>query len=125
MIGLGSVIVNDFARSHDDPGIRIRALIPMLDTANGGKFKRNNYTPRWTAVAVQDSIQVLMAIYLAVVVHEPMAAGAVMALLLPQMFIQRSLLFSKVVDVHKAIEFSQPFVLLGMMVTAAAMGHAT
>lgn len=124
MIGLGSVIVHDFSLSYEYPGIRIRTLLPFLDTAKGGKFKRNNYTPRWTAVVLQDVLQVLVAAYLATVLHETTAAAVVVALLVPQMFLQRSLLFSKLVDVHKVFEFGQPFFLLGMITTAVAMGHA-
>lgn len=124
MLGLGAVIVKDFSLSREDAGIRIRTLLPFLDTAKGGKFKNNDFTPRWTAVVVQDTIQVGVAAYLAS--HDQsMAAAAVMALLLPQMFTQRSLVFSKLVDIRKAFEFGQPFYLLGMMITAMAMGQLT
>lgn len=130
MVGLGPAILEDFNLSYQEPGVRIRSFLPWLHNNNNNKNdhlryrKRNDNTSRWVAVTLQDGIQLSMALYLALLWHETWAAAVLTALVVPQIFTQRSLLFARLVDPQKAFEFGHPFILAGMVTTAVALGHA-
>jgi hypothetical protein len=82
-----------------------------------------NNRPKWIVVSVQDGIQLAVAAYLASI-GEHLGAAAVTGLVLPQMFTQRSLLFSNLLDNDtKAFLFSQPFIYMGYLATALSIGH--
>jgi len=55
---------------------------------------------------------------------EPLGAAALTALVLPQMFVQKSLLFSNLLENDlQSFVFSQPFIYAGLLVTALSVGH--
>lgn len=113
MSGIGAAIVNDFKSIEGDDAFGLKS-IPILVGAD---------TAKYLAAAVPDLVQVTVATYLNMI-GETVPSMAILALVLPQMYFQFSLLFPDPLgnDV-KYMTYSQPFMFLSVLVTALSIGH--
>lgn len=109
--------------TRQDPGIRLRSLFSKNADKKRIRGKKDN-TSRWAAIGLQDGIQMGIALYIWFVLGEPLPAAVLAGMVFPQMFIQRSLLFSRLVDGQKAFAFNQPFLLAGFFAASYAIGNA-
>ena len=124
MVGLGPAIIQDFELTHKDPGFRLRSLFSKEEPEKRRTRTTKDNRSRWAAVGLQDSVQLGIALYIWTVLGESLPAAILAAMVFPQMFVQRSLLFSRLVDGQKAFAFNQPFVLVGLMAASYGIGHA-
>ena len=75
------------------------------------------------AAAVPDLVQVVTAAYL-YSIGKTTGAAAILALVMPQLFFQLSLLFPDPIENDvKYMAYSQPFMFLSVLVTALTMGN--
>jgi len=123
LVGLGPAIIRDFELTQKDSGIRLRSLFSMEESEKRRTRTTRDNRSRWAAVGLQDSMQLGISLYIWSVLGETVPAAIIAAMVFPQMFVQRSLLFSRLVDSQKAFAFNQPFVLVGLMAASYAIGQ--
>jgi len=112
--GLGIAIVNDFKSVEGDRAMGLQSL-PVAFGVEAAK---------WICVASIDVTQALVAAYLAYN-GQLGYAGALVALILPQMYFQQKYFLVDPVEYDVKYQASaQPFLVLGILVTALAVGHA-
>lgn len=106
-VGLGPAIANDFKSIEGDTEFGLRSL-PVLYGIEKSK---------WIAISVHGGVQLFMIGYMFTVMQDPIAAAILLALLIPQIYLQKVLLFDADYPVQndmKYIGLSQPFVVLGL-----------
>jgi chlorophyll synthase len=111
--GLGIAIVNDFKSIEGDAKLGLNSL-PVAFGIDGAK---------WICAASVTLTQLAVAVYLASI-NESKYAIALIGLLLPQVYFQATLLL--VDPVKYDVEYqkkAQPFLVLGILATALAVGH--
>jgi len=112
--GLGIAIVNDFKSIEGDRELGMNSL-PVafgVDTA------------KWICVGSIDLTQLGVAAYL-YSIGEPFYALILFGLVLPQMFAQITFVQDPVANDVKYQAAAQPFLVLGILCTAVAIGHHT
>ena len=111
--GLGIAIVNDFKSIEGDRAMGLQSL-PVafgVDTA------------KWICAGSVTLTQLGVAAYL-YGIHEPLYATILLALILPQMYFQATLLLPD--PIQNDVKYqasSQPFLVFGILVTALCIGH--
>ncbi|MBC8123438.1 MAG: chlorophyll synthase ChlG [Gemmatimonadaceae bacterium] len=109
--GLGIAIVNDFKSVEGDRRLGLKSL-PVQFGINGAA---------WICVLMIDVFQVGVLAYL-LWSGKWAYAGILGALILPQVFFQRQLLADPIANDVKYQASSQPFLVIGMLVTGLALG---
>jgi chlorophyll synthase len=113
LTGLGVAIVNDFKSMEGDRKFGLQSL-PILLGVDRAK---------WTAAVIPDVVQLFIATYL-YSIGESMTAALLLALVIPQVFFQSTLLFPDPFQNDlKYVTSTQPFVSLGVLATALCIGH--
>ena len=111
--GLGIAIVNDFKSIEGDREMGLQSL-PVafgVDTA------------KWICAGSVTLTQLGVAAYL-YSINEPLYAGILLALVLPQMYFQATLLLPDPIENDvKYQASSQPFLVFGILATALCVGH--
>jgi chlorophyll/bacteriochlorophyll a synthase len=111
--GLGIAIVNDFKSIEGDRAMGLQSL-PVafgIDTA------------KWICAGSVTITQLFVALYL-YSIGETTYAGILLALILPQVYFQATLLLpDPVANDVKYQASSQPFLVFGILATALAIGH--
>lgn len=111
--GLGIAIVNDFKSVEGDRQTGMQSL-PVMFGIDAAK---------WICVGMIDVFQLLVAAII-YAVGEDKYAAAILALLLPQVFLQfKYFLNDPVKNDVKYQAAAQPFLVIGILVSALAVGH--
>lgn len=111
--GLGIAIVNDFKSVEGDREMGLNSL-PVAFGIDGAK---------WLCAGAVTLTQLGVAAYL-YSIGEPNYAAALLALILPQMYFQATLLLpDPVANDVKYQASSQPFLVFGILVTALCVGQ--
>ncbi|MBN3891016.1 MULTISPECIES: chlorophyll synthase ChlG [unclassified Nostoc] len=114
LAGLGIAIVNDFKSVEGDRQLGLNSLPVMFGIT----------TAAWICVVTIDVFQGLIAAYL-VSIHENLYATILVLLIIPQITLQDMyFLRDPVKNDVKYQASAQPFLVLGMLVTGLALGHA-
>ncbi|AFY35584.1 chlorophyll synthase ChlG [Calothrix sp. PCC 7507] len=114
LAGLGIAIVNDFKSVEGDRQLGLQSLPVMFGIT----------TAAWICVVMIDLFQGLVAAYL-VSIHENLYAAILVLLILPQITFQDMyFLRDPLKNDVKYQASAQPFLVLGMLVTGLALGHA-
>lgn len=112
MTGLGGAIVNDFKSVEGDKSFGLQS-IPILLGVD---------TAKYVAAFVPDLAQLVVASYL-YSIGETFTAATILALVLPQLFFQFTLLFPDPLENDvKYMAFTQPFLFLAVLATALSVG---
>lgn len=112
--GLGIAIVNDFKSIEGDSAMGLQSL-PVAFGVDKAK---------WICAASVTLTQLGVAGYLYAGLHEPLYAAILMALILPQMYFQATLLLPDPIENDvKYQASSQPFLVFGILTTALAIGN--
>lgn len=112
--GLGIAIVNDFKSVEGDRQLGLKSLPVMFGVT----------TAAWICVLAIDIFQVGIAGYL-VSIHENLYAAILMLLVIPQITLQDMYFLRDPIENDVKYQASaQPFLVLGMLVTGLALGHA-
>lgn len=114
LAGLGIAVVNDFKSVEGDRQLGLQSLPVMfgVDTA------------AWICVLMIDVFQVGIAAYL-ISIHENLYATILLLLVIPQMTFQDMYFLRDPLENDVKYQASaQPFLVLGMLVTALAIGHS-
>jgi chlorophyll/bacteriochlorophyll a synthase len=111
--GLGIAIVNDFKSIEGDRAMGLQSL-PVafgVDTA------------KWICAGSVTLTQLGVAAYL-YAIQEPIYAAILLALILPQMYFQATLLLPDPINNDVKYQASaQPFLVFGILATALCVGH--
>jgi len=111
--GLGIAIVNDFKSIEGDRELGLQSL-PVAFGADKAK---------WICAGSITLTQLGVAGYLASI-NEPIYAGILLALILPQIFFQATLLIPDPIENDVKFQASaQPFLVFGILATALCVGH--
>jgi len=110
--GLGIAIVNDFKSMEGDRELGMNSL-PVAFGIDKAK---------WICVASIDVTQIGVAAYL-FAIGEPLYGAILTGLVLPQMFSQLTFVQDPVANDVKYQAAAQPFLVLGILTTAIAVGH--
>ncbi|MBD2388187.1 chlorophyll synthase ChlG [Cylindrospermum sp. FACHB-282] len=114
LAGLGIAIVNDFKSVEGDRQLGLQSLPVMFGIT----------TASWICVVMIDLFQGLVAAYL-VSIHENLYAAILVLLIIPQITLQDMyFLRDPVANDVKYQASAQPFLVLGMLITGLALGHA-
>ncbi len=114
LAGLGIAVVNDFKSVEGDRQLGLQSL-PVMFGVN---------TAAWICVVMIDLFQIGIAAYL-VSIHENLYAAILSLLILPQITFQDMYFLRDPVNNDVKYQASaQPFLVLGMLVTGLALGHA-
>ncbi|KAJ8647576.1 hypothetical protein MRB53_000599 [Persea americana] len=111
--GLGIAIINDFKSIEGDRALGLQSLpvIFGMDTA------------KWICVSAIDMTQISIAAYL-LGAGKPFHALALLGLIIPQVFFQFEYLLKDPIQHDVRYQASaQPFLVLGLLVTALAVNH--
>jgi chlorophyll synthase len=112
-MGIGAGIVNDFKSMEGDRTFGLQS-IPLLLGVDRAK---------WLAAVIPDVIQLLVAAYL-YSIQEMVVAAAVASLVIPQMYLQATLLLRDPFENDVTyMARSQPFSFMAILVTALCIGH--
>ncbi len=112
--GLGIAVVNDFKSVEGDRQLGLQSLPVMFGVQ----------TAAWICVLAIDIFQVGVAGYL-VSIHQNLYAAILMLLVIPQITFQDMyFLRDPIKNDVKYQASAQPFLVLGMLVTGLALGHA-
>jgi chlorophyll synthase len=112
--GLGIAIVNDFKSIEGDRQMGLQSLPVVFGVTNAALI----------CVVMIDLFQGLVAAYL-VSIHENLYAAILVLLIIPQITLQDMyFLRDPVANDVKYQASAQPFLVLGMLVTGLALGHA-
>lgn len=110
--GLGIAIVNDFKSIEGDRKLGLQSLPVAFGIQKAA----------WICVLMIDVFQVGILIYL-VATGRYVYGGILTALILPQIFFQRSLLADPIANDVRYQASSQPFLVFGMLVAGLALGQ--
>ena len=114
LAGLGIAVVNDFKSVEGDRQLGLKSL-PVMFGIN---------TAAWICVVMIDVFQIGIAAYL-ISLHENLYATIVMFLVIPQITFQDMYFLRDPLNNDVKYQASaQPFLVLGMLVTGLALGHA-
>lgn len=114
LAGLGIAVVNDFKSVEGDRQLGLKSLPVMFGVT----------TAAWICVAMIDLFQAGIAAYL-IALHENLYATIVLLLVIPQITFQDMyFLRDPLKNDVKYQASAQPFLVLGMLVTGLALGHA-
>ncbi|HIK12468.1 MAG TPA: chlorophyll synthase ChlG [Oscillatoriaceae cyanobacterium M33_DOE_052] len=114
MAGLGIAIVNDFKSVEGDRQLGLKSLPVMFGIT----------TAAWICVVMIDTFQLGIAGYL-VSIHQNLYAAILALLVIPQITFQDMYFLRNPLENDVKYQASaQPFLVLGMLVTALAIGHA-
>lgn len=114
LAGLGIAVVNDFKSVEGDRQLGLKSLPVMFGVT----------TAAWICVAMIDIFQAGIAAYL-ITLHENLYATIVLLLVIPQITFQDMyFLRDPLKNDVKYQASAQPFLVLGMLVTGLALGHA-
>lgn len=114
LAGLGIAVVNDFKSVEGDRELGLKSLPVMFGIT----------TAAWVCVVMIDLFQAGIAGYL-ISIHENLYATMVLLLLIPQITFQDMyFLRDPLKNDVKYQASAQPFLVLGMLVTGLALGHA-
>ncbi|MGB7413591.1 MAG: (bacterio)chlorophyll synthase, partial [Thermosynechococcaceae cyanobacterium] len=114
LAGLGIAIVNDFKSVEGDAQLGLQSLPVMFGIT----------TAAWICVTMIDVFQLGMAAYL-IGIHENIYAVILILLVIPQITFQDMyFLRDPLKNDVKYQASAQPFLVLGMLVTGLALGHA-
>ncbi len=112
--GLGIAVVNDFKSVEGDRQLGLNSL-PVMFGIN---------TAAWICVVMIDLFQAAIAAYL-ITQHENLYATIVLLLIIPQITFQDMYFLRDPLNNDVKYQASaQPFLVLGMLVTGLALGHA-
>ncbi len=112
--GLGIAVVNDFKSVEGDRQLGLNSL-PVMFGVN---------TAAWICVVMIDLFQAAIAAYL-LTQHENLYATIVLLLIIPQITFQDMYFLRDPLNNDVKYQASaQPFLVLGMLVTGLALGHA-
>ncbi len=112
--GLGIAVVNDFKSVDGDRTLGLKSLPVMFGVT----------TAAWICVIAIDVFQIGIAGYL-VSIHQNLYATIVMLLVIPQIVFQDMYFLRDPLENDVKYQASaQPFLVLGMLVTGLALGHA-
>ena len=110
---MGIAIVNDFKSIEGDRELGLQSL-PVAFGVDKAK---------WICAASVTLTQLGVAGYL-YSINEPLYAALLLALILPQMFFQATLLLPDPIENDVKYQASaQPFLVFGILVTALCVGH--
>jgi chlorophyll/bacteriochlorophyll a synthase len=112
--GLGIAIVNDFKSVEGDRTLGLKSLPVMFGVT----------TAAWICVIAIDVFQIGIGSYL-VTIHENLYAAIVLLLVIPQITFQDMYFLRNPLENDVKYQASaQPFLVLGMLFTGIALGHA-
>ena len=114
LAGLGIAVVNDFKSVEGDRQLGLQSLPVMFGVT----------TAAWICVLMIDVFQTGMALYL-MSIHERLYATILLLLVIPQITFQDMYFLRD--PLHNDVKYqasAQPFLVLGMLVTGLALGHA-
>ncbi|HHP7232687.1 MAG TPA: chlorophyll synthase ChlG [Xenococcaceae cyanobacterium] len=112
--GLGIAVVNDFKSVEGDRTLGLKSLPVMFGIT----------TAAWICVVAIDLFQAGIAGYL-VAIHENLYATILLLLVIPQIVFQDMYFLRDPLENDVKYQASaQPFLVLGMLVTGLALGHA-
>ena len=115
MAGLGIAVVNDFKAVEGDRQLGLKSLPVMFGIQ----------TAAWICVLMIDVFQGGMAAYL-MSIHKNLYAVLVILLIIPQIVFQDMYFLRDPLENDVKYQASaQPFLVLGMLVTAIALGHSS
>ncbi len=115
MAGLGIAIVNDFKSVEGDKQLGLQSLPVMFGVG----------TAAWICVLMIDIFQLGIAGYL-IAIHQNLYAAILILLVIPQITFQDMYFLRNPLENDVKYQASaQPFLVLGMLVTALAIGHAS
>ncbi|MBZ8178501.1 chlorophyll synthase ChlG [Oscillatoria salina] len=114
LAGLGIAVVNDFKSVEGDRQLGLKSLPVMFGVT----------TAAWICVLTIDLFQAGIAGYL-VSIHQNLYAAILMLLVIPQITFQDMYFLRDPLENDVKYQASaQPFLVLGMLVTGLALGHA-
>ena len=114
LAGLGIAIVNDFKSVEGDRQLGLKSLPVMFGVSAAA----------WICVLMIDVFQAGVAAYL-MVIHQNLYAVILVLLLIPQITFQDMYFLRNPLENDVKYQASaQPFLVLGMLVTAIALGHS-
>jgi chlorophyll synthase len=114
LAGLGIAVVNDFKSVEGDRALGLQSLPVMFGVQ----------TAAWICVLMIDIFQIGIAGYL-VSIHENLYAAILMLLIIPQITFQDMYFLRNPLENDVKYQASaQPFLVLGMLIAALALGHA-
>lgn len=114
LAGLGIAVVNDFKSVEGDRQLGLQSLPVMFGIT----------TAAWICVCMIDIFQAGIAVYL-ISIHENLYAAILLLLIIPQMTFQDMYFLRDPLENDVKYQASaQPFLVLGMLVAALALGHA-
>lgn len=114
LAGLGIAVVNDFKSVEGDRQLGLKSLPVMFGVQ----------TAAWICVLMIDIFQAGMAAYL-IHIHQNLYAAILMLLIIPQITFQDMYFLRNPLENDVKYQASaQPFLVLGMLVAALALGHA-
>jgi chlorophyll/bacteriochlorophyll a synthase len=114
LAGLGIAVVNDFKSVEGDRQLGLRSLPVMFGVE----------TAAWICVLMIDLFQAGIAIYL-IYIHQNLYAAMLLLLIIPQITFQDMYFLRNPLENDVKYQASaQPFLVLGMLVVAIALGHS-
>lgn len=114
LAGLGIAVVNDFKSVEGDRQLGLQSLPVMFGIG----------TAAWICVLMIDTFQAGIAAYL-ISVHQNLYAFILIMLIIPQITFQDMYFLRNPLENDVKYQASaQPFLVLGMLVTGLALGHA-
>jgi chlorophyll synthase len=115
LAGLGIAVVNDFKSVEGDRAMGLRSLPVVFGTERAS----------WISAAMIDGFQLAMVAVL-IAIGQHLAAVLLVLLIIPQITFQDIWLLRDPVAFDVKYQASaQPFLVLGMLVTALAIGHSS
>jgi chlorophyll synthase len=115
LAGLGIAVVNDFKSVEGDRALGLRSLPVVFGTVRAS----------WISAAMIDGFQLAMVVVL-IAIGQHLAAVLLVLLIVPQITFQDIWLLRDPVAFDVKYQASaQPFLVLGMLVTALAIGHSS
>jgi chlorophyll synthase len=115
LAGLGIAVVNDFKSVEGDRALGLRSLPVVFGTERAS----------WISAAMIDGFQLAMVAVL-IAIGQHLAAVLLVLLIVPQITFQDIWLLRDPVAFDVKYQASaQPFLVLGMLVTALAIGHSS
>ncbi len=112
--GLGIAVVNDFKSVEGDRALGLKSLPVMFGVT----------TAAWICVIMIDTFQAGIAGYL-IFIHENLYAAILFLLVIPQIVFQDMYFLRDPLENDVKYQASaQPFLVIGMLITGLALGHA-
>ena len=115
LAGLGIAVVNDFKSMAGDRQLGLQSLPVLLGPQAAS----------WVSAALMDGFQLLVAVVL-IGLGQHLAGAVLVLLIIPQMVFQDMWLLRDPLRFDVQYQAgAQPFLVLGMLVSAVALGHST